>query len=118
MSFTGGGPALRRKVALMRFAKWMVFALSGMTLAACATVTNIPINVPTADSQAGLTDQARATTASEDDLLVGLAFAGGGTRAAAFSFGVLQGLAATASGSTPRTSTTARHSYSARPPSA
>jgi NTE family protein len=88
--------ALRRKVALMRFDKGVVFGLLGATLAACTTVTNIPINVPTADSQAGLTEQARATTASEDDLLVGLAFSGGGTRAAAFSFGVLQGLAATA----------------------
>jgi NTE family protein len=80
----------------MRFAKLLVVGFLGLAGVGCASVTNVPINVPTADSQAGLTDQARETTASEDDLLVALAFSGGGTRAAAFSFGVLQGLAATA----------------------
>ncbi|MCC7347590.1 MAG: patatin-like phospholipase family protein [Variibacter sp.] len=67
-----------------------------VALAGCGTVSNLPINVPTADPQGGLVGAPRVTEASEDDLLVALAFSGGGTRAAAFSFGVLQGLAATA----------------------
>jgi len=68
---------------------------SVLALAACATIGNVPINVPLADGRALVADEGRPTEASEDDLLVGLAFSGGGTRAAAFSFGVLEGFART-----------------------
>lgn len=62
-------------------------------LGACASAAvNVPINVPTSDARAGILTEPAPTEASEDDMLVGLAFSGGGTRAAAFSFGVLQGL--------------------------
>ena len=61
-------------------------------------MANVPLNVPTTDIQAGLTSEGDLSAASEDDLLVGLAFSGGGTRAAAFSFGVLQGLSTTNAG--------------------
>ncbi|MGE0524094.1 MAG: patatin-like phospholipase family protein [Variibacter sp.] len=64
-----------------------------LALGACASVSNVPINIPTADANGGVSANAIPTEASEDDMLVGLAFSGGGTRAAAFSFGVLQGLA-------------------------
>lgn len=66
-------------------------AALALLLAACASVGNLPINQPTDDTRAGL-PEGRPSEASEDDMLVGLAFSGGGTRAAAFSFGVLRGL--------------------------
>ncbi len=66
---------------------------AALLLGGCASaVVNVPINVPTSDVRAGIVAEPKPTEASEDDMLVGLAFSGGGTRAAAFSFGVLQGL--------------------------
>ena len=64
-------------------------------LVACGHVQNLPINQPVSDPDAGLSgfELGHVSEASEDDLLVGLAFSGGGTRAAAFSFGVLKELA-------------------------
>jgi NTE family protein len=64
-------------------------------LAGCAHVRNLPINQPTGDPDAGLgaLNLGRPSPASEDDLMIGLAFSGGGTRAAAFSHGVLKALA-------------------------
>jgi predicted acylesterase/phospholipase RssA len=73
----------------------LVPALLAAVFGGCAHVVNLPANVPTADVHAGVTSAPAPTPASADDLLVGLAFSGGGTRAAAFSFGVLEGLAAT-----------------------
>jgi len=60
-------------------------------LLGCASVHNIPVNVPLGGS--GVTDKLTIgfeDPAARDDLLIGLSFSGGGTRAAAFSFGVLQ----------------------------
>jgi NTE family protein len=60
-------------------------------LLGCASVHNIPVNVPLAGGgdpetlKFGFED-----AAALDDMLIGLSFSGGGTRAAAFSFGVLQ----------------------------
>ncbi len=73
--------------------RMLAAGVTALALAGCATVSNLPINQPTTDARGGLVDEPLATHASEDDLLLGLAFSGGGTRAAAFSFGVLQGLA-------------------------
>lgn len=62
-------------------------------LLGCTSVYNIPVNVPlagaTLDPDYGIdfTDPAE-----RDDLLIGFSFSGGGTRAAAFSFGVLDEL--------------------------
>jgi NTE family protein len=58
-------------------------------LGACASVHNIPNNVPVSGNVAATPLGAEVPT-SEDDILVSLAFSGGGTRAAAFSFGVLK----------------------------
>jgi NTE family protein len=59
-----------------------------LVLAGCASVHNTPINQPVSDvtsaAAVGRTDPAHA-----DDMMVALSFSGGGTRAAAFSFGVL-----------------------------
>ena len=67
-------------------------------LAGCASVYNLPGNAPLgaalADNNVG-----REITAYDDDVLLALAFSGGGTRAAAFSFGVLSELERTRAGS-------------------
>ncbi|MDQ8726240.1 patatin-like phospholipase family protein [Bradyrhizobium sp. LHD-71] len=62
----------------------------GAALLGCATVHNAPVNLPLTGSasenlRVGIEDPAYL-----DDVLVGLTFSGGGTRAAAFSFGVLE----------------------------
>src|SRR4051812_41942322 len=66
-----------------------VTALAGAAfLGGCAAVYNLPGNVPLGTALAGNT-MGREVPSYEDDLLLGLSFSGGGTRAAAFSFGVL-----------------------------
>lgn len=74
-----------------------VFAtlLLAASLGACAHSGNLPINIATADANAGISIGAKPILTLDDDLLIGLAFSGGGTRAAAFSFGALQELAHT-----------------------
>jgi len=62
-------------------------------LAAGCSVHNIPINEPVNQQNAGLMPEQQEPTASyADEFLIMLAFSGGGTRAAAYSFGVLRGL--------------------------
>jgi NTE family protein len=53
------------------------------------TVHNEPINRLLVTSAGDLVDHGRELPDDGDDLLVGLAFSGGGMRAAAFSYGVL-----------------------------
>jgi NTE family protein len=67
-------------------------------LAGCATIHNEPINVPMAADAVSSVSEV-ALPAGGDDLLIGLAFSGGGTRAAAFSYGVLSELDRTVAGS-------------------
>jgi predicted acylesterase/phospholipase RssA len=73
-----------------------------LALGACATVHNLPLNEPSATPYAALAGQAAAAMAAEqrragedDGTVIGLAFSGGGTRASAFAFGVLQQMART-----------------------
>jgi NTE family protein len=75
----------------------LVIALAA-ALAGCATVYNLPGNVPLG---AALADNSfgRDVPNYEDDVLLALSFSGGGTRAAAFSFGVLTELDRSHSGS-------------------
>ena len=62
-------------------------------LAAGCSVHNIPINEPVNQQNAGLVPSEQEPAASyADEFLIMLAFSGGGTRAAAYSFGVLNGL--------------------------
>ncbi len=56
----------------------------------CASVDQTPINAPTSHVSFAPGELLRVD--DFPDLAIGLAFSGGGTRAAAFSFGVLQGL--------------------------
>ena len=67
-------------------------------LAGCASVYNLPGNLPLG---AALADNnfGREVSNYEDDVLLALSFSGGGTRAAAFSFGVLSELDRSRSGS-------------------
>lgn len=59
-------------------------------LASCASLDDLPINQPvTGGSEASVASEIFADE-GDGDTLVGLAFSGGGTRAAAFSFGVLK----------------------------
>ncbi|UZE52159.1 patatin-like phospholipase family protein [Rhodopseudomonas sp. P2A-2r] len=62
-------------------------------LLGCASVHNLPINVPLSDASSANKEKIGfEDPVTLDDALVGLSFSGGGTRAAAFSFGVLQEL--------------------------
>lgn len=60
-------------------------------LGGCASVYNLPGNVPLGAAMAE-NDFGREVRGQEDDALLALSFSGGGMRAAAFSFGVLSEL--------------------------
>ncbi len=76
-----------------------IVAAIALALGACATIHNLPLNTPSADPFAGTILQAAAAAGREQPIqdgdMIGLAFSGGGTRASAFAFGVLQQLART-----------------------
>jgi len=69
----------------------MLVAVVAAGLAGCASVYNLPGNMPLG---AALADNnfGNDVPTYDDDVLLALSFSGGGTRAAAFSFGVLQEL--------------------------
>jgi NTE family protein len=71
---------------------------SALAVAGCASVYNLPANRPLL-SPVPVYDIGRMDTGFDDDVLLMLSFSGGGTRAAAFSFGVLQELDRSRSGS-------------------
>jgi NTE family protein len=89
----------------MRIQSLSIAAVLSLALSACASVHNLPLNKPSANPFAGTVSQMAASAERdkarerEDDngIVVGLALSGGGTRAASFSFGVLEALAATPS---------------------
>ena len=59
-------------------------------LIGCATIQNEPVNVAgTPDTLANRLDIGFKENEVENDVVIGLSFSGGGTRAAAFSYGVL-----------------------------
>jgi NTE family protein len=79
---------------------WIItLLLLGGTLgvAGCASVYNLPGNQPLL-TVAPFNGVVRADPGFDDDVVLALSFSGGGTRAAAFAFGVLQELDRTRSG--------------------
>ena len=85
-------PASGRSAGLMSVRRGIYAAVSAVVLmlsTACGTVFNVPVNTPLGPGQ-----QAAANAIPEvhGDTAIALAFSGGGTRAAAFSYGVLRGL--------------------------
>ena len=74
----------------MMRARTAVTAVSlALWLAGCGTIHNEPVNRPITGPVAEALTVGREDAVYTDDLMVGLAFSGGGHRAAAFSFGVL-----------------------------
>src|ERR1051325_7938540 len=72
------------------FRQFLASALLGL-LSCCTTIANAPINVPVH----GVPPAApRLPSRGDRGVAIGLAFSGGGTRAAAFAFGVLKELEA------------------------
>ena len=59
-------------------------------VAGCAILDTAPINIPV-DSETGPNAAAEVVNTDGGEMIVGLAFSGGGTRAAAFAYGVLRG---------------------------
>ena len=78
--------------------------ICAVTLGGCATIQNAPINVPLATADAAPVEASRAIPTNGDDVVIGLAFSGGGTRAAAFSYGVLSEFDRTEAGPTRKNS--------------
>ena len=69
-----------------------MIAVAAIGLSGCATIHNDPINEPITGPMSEAIPRGEETLPYLDDVVVGLAFSGGGTRAAAFSFGVLEEL--------------------------
>ena len=63
--------------------------LSAILLAGCATFHIDPANRPLSTPESNAIENAPGLSGDDEELFVGLAFSGGGMRAAAFSYGVL-----------------------------
>jgi NTE family protein len=85
----------------MKFVRKIAAAAAlASVLSSCASIQNEPVNQPLAGRVAQSPMIGSDDIAYGDDLLVKLAFSGGGTRAAAFSYGVMTELERTRAGST------------------
>lgn len=79
------------------------FGCALAVLCGCASTANLPFNKPETLSD---TPPPRNVNVQRDGMMLGLAFSGGGTRAAAFSYGVLKELDATTIQTSSQTTTT------------
>jgi len=77
----------------MRTARWFAVTLSALAMSACA---HWPVNPPLPDLKVdptyGYRYSAMTTPAKKDDTMIIVSFSGGGTRAAALAYGVLEHL--------------------------
>jgi NTE family protein len=87
---TTSGVAGDLRKGLERFVGWLGLAFA-LAVGGCASVYNLPANQPMQSAMA-MQNLGVAAAPPADDALLILSFSGGGTRAAAFSFGVLQEL--------------------------
>jgi NTE family protein len=84
---------VRRPISVKRAIAWIAakpLSLCFLLLAGCTTTFNVPMNTPVGDSSNPMAQMTPPDIGG--DTAIALAFSGGGTRAAAFSFGVLNGL--------------------------
>ena len=97
-SCTGGGKARTPREEIRNISKTSILLLiSVLLISGCA---HYPVNapLPAVDNRAGYRFQNVAPQTNSDDLALMLAFSGGGTRAAALSYSVLEELKKTPSG--------------------
>src|SRR4051812_28068407 len=73
----------------MQFGQFLRVVACVAALSGCASIHNDPVNQPLAANTPTQPDAGNETATYDDDLLLALSFSGGGTRAAAFSYGVL-----------------------------
>jgi len=69
-----------------------IVACSALLTACAQTINNQPINQPLTPGAPQSFELGRGTETLPDDTVIALSFSGGGTRAAAFAYGVLAGL--------------------------
>lgn len=88
----------------MRVVGVLAAIVTALGLGGCASVHNLPLNEPSANPLSGIITRAAAAERPDGPRealrggdIVALSFSGGGTRAAAFSFGVLEQLSRTPS---------------------
>jgi NTE family protein len=93
-SLTSRGESAAGVACVMRIFRTIVgFVCVSAVLLGCATIQNDPVNVPgTPDTLANRLGLGFKESEIENDVVIGLSFSGGGTRAAAFSYGVLSEL--------------------------
>lgn len=73
----------------MQVRQFLRAAACAAVLGGCASIHNDPVNQPLTANAPAQPDTGYESAAYNDDLLLALSFSGGGTRAAAFSYGVL-----------------------------
>jgi NTE family protein len=69
-----------------------ILGLGLLVLGGCASIHNNPVNLPTADGSADRIPLNFEAGGADDSVVIGLAFSGGGTRAAAYAYGVVEAL--------------------------